>query len=170
MLRAIPDRVLYVLLFAAVFAALSWMVPAAYHAVQPADHYLQVQEAAVSVDENDTSDHEIEVVYWSRDGTIVDVRLVLERVESDGTRSEVRAWRFETYISEGVETATLDRELDEPPDGGSYVYRFDVEFEVRYNVQKSYSYETGTFHIVNTTDADDGADADRESIPPRIQT
>lgn len=166
MLRAIPDRVLYVLLFAAVFAALSWMVPAAYHAIQPADHYIQVQEAAVSVDENDSSVHQIEVVYWSRDGTVVDVRLILERVESDGTRSEVQAWRFETYIPEGAETTTFDRELDEPPDGGAYVYRFDAEFQVAYNVQKSYSYETPTFHIEGTDDDD----ADRESIPPRIQT
>lgn len=153
MLQKTPDRVLYVILFAAVFAALSWMVPAAYHAVQPADHYLQVQESSVSVDENDTRVHEIEVAYWSRDGTIVDVRLILERIESDGTRIEIRAWRFETYVPKGVDGVTFERELDEAPDGGAYVYRFDVEFDIAYNVQKSYSHETDKFYIVTEDNA-----------------
>lgn len=155
MLQAIPDRVLYVLLFAAVFAALSWMVPAGYHAIQPADQYIQVQEASVTVDENDTQVHEVAVTYWSRTGVVVDVRLILERVESDGARSEVQAWHFDTYIPQGAETVMFERTLDEPPDAGTYIYRFDATFTTRYNVEKTYSYETGQFYIVNGTDDGD---------------
>lgn len=158
MLQAIPNRVFYVIFFASLFAALSWMVPAGYHAIQPADQYIQVQESNVAVNETDPSVHEIEVTYWARIGTIVDIRMILERVESDGTRSEVQAWRFDTYIPQGANTATFHRELDEEPEGGTYVYRFDATFQTRYNVEKTYSYETGNFYIVNGTD-----DGDRES-------
>lgn len=169
MLQAIPNRVLYVVLFASLFAALTWMIPAAYHAVQPAEHYFEIQDASVAVDENDTSAHDIEAVYWARDDVVVDVRMILEAVEEDGARSEVQAWRFREFVERGSHTTTLHREVSEPLEQGTYVYRLDVTFRVEYNVQKTYSFESGRFSVVTDAESDSKADNQTDAGNPRIQ-
>lgn len=135
-------------LFAAVFASISWIAPAMFLAAsQPADH---VQINSVSVNEMDNRTHNITVDYYSREKYPVETRITLFRDEN-GSSSAVEYWTLSEVLSPGSGTALLDLDLEEKPIEGLYYYRFRVDIHADYNIEKTYTYETDAFMVTNET-------------------
>lgn len=142
------ERFVVALLFAAIFASISWIAPMMYvTASQPADH---VQINSVSVNETKNSTHNVTVDYHSRDKYPVEAQVTLFRQEN-GSSTAVEYWTTSAVLNAGSGTANLSLDLSGPPDPGQYYYAFNVDIHVGYNVQKTYVYETDTFSITNST-------------------
>lgn len=146
----LPDArvVFWVVGGCALFVLLSIAAPAGYHYFQPAEHYFSVEEVDVMVHEENPCVHELETVYWAREGMVIDSTTTLYLVNiEDGSVKEIQIWEQEGYLEGGINRYQTEREYQEPLEPGVYRYEFDITFGVSYRWDKNYVAESEDFAI-----------------------
>lgn len=138
-------QVLYAVLFAAVFAAGSWLVPAAYYSAAPAGTFVQVDGVAVS-GANETLT--VNATYTAEAEYPTKTTVTLYHRQNE-TAQSVAEWTYEGFIERGTHEVTLTLELDEPIQDGTYYIEFVITFETRFDVEKTYTQRTDAFGVVN---------------------
>lgn len=152
---------------AAIVVVLSVAIPAAYHSTQPADYYIETEDAVVDGQMDAPCSLDIEATYWSREPRPVTLETALFRVTDGGDeRVQVQRWRDDEYIGSGIERVAFSRTLAKPLENGEYVFVFDVHFEVSHGFDKTHEAVSGPFHVryVSETTAEETA------LPPHANT
>lgn len=156
------SRISYAIMFAAVFAAVSWMAPAAYYSLAPAESIVEIESTEVTTVDNST--HNLSVTYESQGRYPAEAKVTLYRSEESGDAA-VQTWRLDGFLEEGSGSVDLTLTLDEPPPPGGYYYEIEATFHVGYNVERQITATTSTFSLPpesnataeNSTDVDDAA-------------
>lgn len=144
------DRYILAILFASLFAAGSWGIPALYlTATPPADH---VSIDSVTLNQTDNMTHNATVDYEARDKYPVEAEITLYQ-EQNGSASAVEHWTTSRIVPAGEHERTVVLDLTEPPPEGTYYYEFKILIHADYNVEKEYIYETDSFPIENKTES-----------------
>lgn len=143
------DRYVLAILFAALFASISWIAPATYLAVTPPADHIEIQ--SVSVNQTSNTTHNVSVEYSSRDRYPVEGEITLYREESAGDVA-IDSWTTSSVIPPGEHHGSIILDLTDPPPAGTYYYEFELLIHADYNVEKEYTYETDSFPIENSSD------------------
>lgn len=146
------SRLFYVVLFASLFAAISWLGPAAYYQFSPAESHVSIEGTDVSVVDNET--HQLEITYDARARYPVEAEITLYEQTND-TKAKIESWKFGRFVEQGRHTTSLTLELSDALEPGTYVYEIDVVIHADYNVDKQYTHQTDTITVVaeNTTNS-----------------
>lgn len=142
------DRWVLAILFAALFASISWIAPATYLAVTPPSDHIEID--TVSINQTDNSTHNATVEYEARDKYPVEAQITLYQEQNESS-SAVEHWTTSRVVPAGEHQAHVVLDLTEPPDEGTYYYEFKILIHADYNVEKEYVYETDSFPIENKT-------------------
>lgn len=144
------ERWLLAILFAAMFASISWIAPATYLAVTPAENQVQIE--SVSINQTSNTTHNVTIDYQAQEKYPVEVEITLyqEQNESDVA---IETWTTSSVIPEGEHERSLTLDVKEPLDEGIYFYEIDIRIHAGYNVEKEYSYSTDSFPAENSTTA-----------------
>lgn len=146
------DRLVYAVLFALLFASMSWILPAGYYTMVPQDRMLSVEE--VAVDATDSGEHTLNVSYESRGDYVVEAQILLfqkdENEEVDVTKQK---WGIEGFIKPGTHETSLNLDIENPLASGTYFYEIRVRFRPGYNVERTAVYKTSPFTVKNNTTA-----------------
>lgn len=150
----IPDEYMFAIFFALLFASLSWIVPAGYYLVAPADSMIGVDE--VAVDTTNPQEHVLNITYHSNGDYVVEAEVLLFEKGADTEDVDVatRRWTVEGFIDSGTHTTTLDLDIEDPLPSGMYFYEIRIRFRPGYNVERESVYRTTPFTIENNTTAE----------------
>lgn len=138
------SRIGYAILFALAFAGISWMAPAAYYTMAPAESIVAIEDVGVEVEGNTT--HNLTAEYDSAGRFPVEARTTLYRAE-DQSDAVVQSWRHEGFLTEGGERVSLELSIDEPLPPGGYYYEIEVTYHPGYNVERTTTATTSTFSL-----------------------
>lgn len=149
----IPDKYeKYVLaiLFACLFASISWLAPAAYlTTTPPADH---VEIESVSINQTTNTTHNLTVRYDSREKYPIEAQITLYQEQNDSDVS-METWSTSSVIQEGQHETSLTLDVKEPLPAGTYFYEFKLRIHAGYNVEKTYVYTTDSFPVENSSES-----------------
>lgn len=148
---AIPDeyeKYVLAILFATLFASLSWIVPAAYLSVIPPSDHVQIQ--SVSINQTDNTTQNVTVTYESRDKYPIEASITLYKNRND-TNAVVQKWSRSGIIRAGKYTTSTTLETAETLEPGTYYYEFKLKIHADYNVKKTYIYKTDSFPVTNSS-------------------
>lgn len=149
--------VAYVIGGCALFVLIALAAPATYHFVQPADHYVSVDDVAVDLaDSNghpDPCTFELTTRYYARHDFIVTAETTLY-AEDNGSLAEVQRWREVGHLPAGVHEITIDRSIDEPLKYGTYRFHITITFEVSRGFDKQLEAESDRFLVHHGTAPD----------------
>lgn len=142
------NRWVLAILFAALFASISWIAPATYLAISPAENQMEIQ----SVDINQTSNttHNLTIEYQSQDRYPIESQITLYK---DQNQSDIarESWTSSSVIPSGENERSLTLDMTEPLANGTYYYEFEIRIHAGFNVEKKYIYTTDSFPVKNTT-------------------
>lgn len=158
--------VLWVVVVAALFVALSVAIPAVYHLSQPPEYYISVEEPSVSGVANETCTFQLSSVYYHRYGDAVTIETTLLRHEDEGAKKEIQRWLETDYLPGGVNRVSFTRTVDEPLEFGTYQFQFRTIFDSPYGWKKTHEARSEKF-LVHHGDAPDAGGAIKRADTPR---
>lgn len=144
------DRLVYAVLFALLFASLSWIIPAGYYTMAPQDRMLSVDE--VAVDATDEDQHTLNVSYESRGDYVIEAQILLfQQKEDEKVDVAQQRWSIEGFIEPGDHETSLNLDIEKPLTSGMYFYEVRIKFRPGYNVERTEVYKTTPFSIENNS-------------------
>lgn len=142
------NRWVLAILFAALFASISWIAPATYLAVSPADNQMQIQ--SVNVEQTSNTTHNLTIEYQSQDRYPIEAQITLYKDQNESDIAS-ESWTTSSVIPAGENKQSLTLDVAEPIANGTYYYEFDIRVHVGYNVEKEYTYTTDSFPVTNSS-------------------
>lgn len=156
--------IVYAVIFASIFAAAWWILPALGLQILPMDAFVNIEDA--EVDANGT-EHQLTITYDSRSRYPAEVNIRLYRVKSnESADTEVQSWTTHGFVAEGVHNATFSLTLDDSPGPGTYYYRIEANLHLGYNIERTLTYQMPSF-IIDTGGKNGTRATPTPSTPPQ---
>lgn len=140
------EKLILVVVFALMFAGLSWIIPVAYHSASPAENYVEITDSELQIEDNTT--HQLNLTYKSRGRYPVEATVSLYE---EGEPVSVGSWQMSGFIPQGSHVADLSLDRSEPLTPGTYYYSVDVRIHLEKDVLKTYYWESPRFVVSNET-------------------
>lgn len=163
--QRIRSGVIVAVLFGALAASGSWMLPALYFQTTGINTHAEIQSSSVTLG---PEEHDIAVTYDARAKTPVEVDIVLYRsMPNSSTDKTIQTWTTRGFLKEGEHTATFTLSQDEPLKPGTYYYSFRAILHLDYNIQRTLSYRTPAFTLNTSLAANStGTETPTPTTPP----